>query len=99
MAEAGPAWIALAGGPVDFIQDRLRTADPERLRFNILDWWHISMRVRHVEAAVQGLVQTKGFADNPVLFQRPAKSLRWWLWHGRARVAETYLKGLMQDCA
>ena len=63
-----------------------------------LDWWRISMRVQHVEAAVQGLVQTQGFVGNPVLFQRPAKSLRWWLWRGRARVAETYLKGLMHDC-
>jgi hypothetical protein len=66
---------------------------------HILDWWHISMRVQHVEAAVQGLVRTQGFVGNPVLFQRPAKSLRWWLWHGRARVAETYLKRLMHDCA
>ena len=64
---------------------------------HILDWWHISMRVQHVEAAVQGLVQIPGFTGIPVLFQRPAKSLRWWLWHGRARVAETYLKGLMHD--
>ena len=66
---------------------------------HILDWWHISMRVRHVEAAVQGLVQTPAFIGNSVLCQRPAKSLRWWLWHGKARVAETYLKGLMYDCA
>ena len=66
---------------------------------HILDWWHISMRVWHVQSAVQGLVQTPGFVGNSVLFQRPAKSLRWWLWHGRARVAETYLNGLMYDCA
>jgi len=66
---------------------------------HILDWWHISMRVRHVETAVQGLVQTQGVTGSPVLFQRPANSLRWWLWHGRARVAETYLKELMHDCA
>ena len=66
---------------------------------HILDWWHISMRVRHVEAGVQGLVQTKGFTGNSMLLQHPAKSLRWWLWHGRARVAETYLKGIMHDCA
>ena len=57
------------------------------------------MRVQHVEAAVQGLVQIPGFTGNPLLFQRPVKSLRWWLWHGRARVAETYLKGLLHDCA
>ena len=66
---------------------------------HILDWWHISMRIRHVEAAVQGLIQAQGFTGNSVLFQRPAKSLRWWLWHGRPRVAETYLRGLMHDCA
>ena len=66
---------------------------------HILDGWHISMRVQHVEAAVQGLVRAQGFTGNPALFQRPTKSLRWWLWHGRARVTETYLKGLMYDCA
>lgn len=46
---------------------------------HILDWRHISMCVRHVDTAVQGLVQTDGFADNTVLFQRPEKSLRWWV--------------------
>ena len=56
------------------------------------------MRVQHVEAAVQWLVQALGIVGNPVLLQHPAKSLRWWLWHGRARVAETFLKGLMHDC-
>ena len=61
---------------------------------HILDWWHISMRVRHVEVAVQGLVQTDGFSGQRVLFDQPVTSLRWWLWHGRTRVAETYLKGL-----
>lgn len=66
---------------------------------HILDWWHISMRVRHVRTAVRGLVQTQGFIGNSVLFQRPAKSLRWWLWHGRARVAESCLRGLMYDSA
>jgi hypothetical protein len=66
---------------------------------HILDWCHISMRVRHVEAAVQGLIQAPGFAGIPVLLQRPANGFRWWLLHGRARVAETYLKGLMLDCA
>ena len=65
---------------------------------HILDWRHISMRVRHVESAVQGLLQSQGFTGNPVLFQRPANSLRWQLWDGRARVAETYLNGLMHHC-
>ncbi len=66
---------------------------------HILDWRHISMRVRHIEAAIQGLVQTRGFTGNPVLLRYPAQGLYWWLWHGRARVAETYLQGLMLDCA
>lgn len=66
---------------------------------HIFDGWHIPMRIRHVEAAVQGLVQTPGFTGIPVLFRCSAKSLRWWLWHGRARVAETHLKALMHDCA
>lgn len=42
---------------------------------HILDRWHISMRVRHVEAAVQGLVQTAGFSGHTVLFERPITSL------------------------
>ena len=43
---------------------------------HILDWWHISMRVRHVEVAVQGLVQTDGFSGQRVLFDRPVTRLR-----------------------
>lgn len=62
---------------------------------HILVWWHSPMPVRYVETAVQGPVQTQRFTGNPVLFQHHANSLRWWLWHGKARVAETYLKGLM----
>ena len=41
---------------------------------HIPDWWHISMRIRHDKATVQGLVQTPGFTGNPVLFQRPRKA-------------------------
>jgi len=51
-------------------------------------------RSASLESRRQGVIGTP-----LTLFQRPAKSLRWWLWHGRARVAETYLKGLMYDCA
>jgi hypothetical protein len=65
---------------------------------HILDWWHISMRVKHVENAVKGLLQTKDFAGIPVLFERPAERLRWYLWHGKVRVATTDLRWLMTDC-
>ena len=66
---------------------------------HILDWFHISMRIGHVEMAMKGLVQTKGFCGIPGLFQRPAERLRWWLWHGRTRMAATALHWLIADCA
>ena len=44
---------------------------------HILDWWHISMRVPHIENAVRGLLQTKGFSGLPHLFAQPAETLRW----------------------
>lgn len=66
---------------------------------HILDWFHISMRIRHVEMAMKGLVQTKGFCGIPALFRRPAERLRWWLWHGRTRMAATDLHWLIADCA
>lgn len=43
---------------------------------HILDWWHISMRNQNIENAVKGLLQTEGFSDIPVLFKRPAETLR-----------------------
>ncbi len=39
---------------------------------HILDWWHISMRIQHVENAVKGLLQIGGLSRIPVLFERPA---------------------------
>lgn len=65
---------------------------------HILDWWHISMRVKHVENAVKGLVQAKNFPGIPVLFGRPAERLRWYLWHGKVRTTTTDLRWLMTDC-
>ncbi|MDZ4392515.1 ISKra4 family transposase [Cypionkella sp.] len=65
---------------------------------HILDWWHISMRVQHIENAVRGLLQTKGFSGLPQLFERPAETLRWYLWHGRVMTTATILKVLEIDC-
>ncbi len=65
---------------------------------HILDWWHISMRVQHIENAVRGLLQTKGFSGLPQLFERPAETLRWYLWHGKVMTAATILKVLAIDC-
>jgi hypothetical protein len=65
---------------------------------HILDWWHISMRIKHIENAVKGLLQTKDFSGLPQLFARPAETLRWNLWHGKVMTAGTNLKVLMIDC-
>ena len=65
---------------------------------HILDWWHISMRVKHIENAVRGLLQSKGFSGLPLLFERPADTLRWHLWHGKVMTAATILKVLQIDC-
>ncbi|MEO0963260.1 MAG: ISKra4 family transposase [Pseudomonadota bacterium] len=65
---------------------------------HILDWWQISMRVKHVENAVKGLLQAKTFPGIPVLFERPANRMRWYLWHGKVRAATTDLQWLLTDC-
>jgi len=65
---------------------------------HILDWWHISMRVKHIENAVRGVLQSKEFSGVPLLFERPADTLRWYLWHGKVMTAATILKVLQIDC-
>ena len=65
---------------------------------HILDWWHISMRVKHIENAVQGLLQSKGFSGLRLLFERPAETMRWYLWHGKGMTAATILNVLQIDC-
>lgn len=64
---------------------------------HILDWWHISMRVKHIENAVLGLLQTKGFSGLSLLFEQPVEALRWDLWHGKVMTAATNLKVLTID--
>tara|TARA_R110002074_G_scaffold92570_4_gene202172 strand:- start:2173 stop:3075 length:903 start_codon:yes stop_codon:yes gene_type:complete len=66
---------------------------------HILDWWHISMRVQHVENAVKGLLLEQNFPGTPVLFKRPSETLRWCLWHGKIMTAGTRLQCLMVDCS
>jgi hypothetical protein len=40
----------------------------------------------------KGLLQIRGFSGIPVLFKRPAETLRWYLWHGKALTAATSLQ-------
>ena len=57
------------------------------------------MRIQHIENAVKGLLQVKGFSGIPVLFKRPAETLRWYLCNGKVLAATTSLQWLMVDCA
>lgn len=69
-----PVTVISGGEPALPNLVRLAVGGPVR---HILDWWHISVRVKHVENAVKGLVQAKNFPGIPVLFERPAERLRW----------------------
>ncbi|SDE74216.1 hypothetical protein SAMN04488105_10715 [Salipiger thiooxidans] len=66
---------------------------------HILDWWHISMHIQPVENAVKGPLQSRSLSGIPVPFKRPAKTLRWYLWHGIVLTATTSLQWMRVDCA
>ncbi|MFN3210009.1 MAG: ISKra4 family transposase [Roseovarius sp.] len=61
---------------------------------HILDWWHISMRIKHIENAAAGLQERcagrKGADKLPWL----AKRLRWLIWHGQTTKALVGLRHL-----
>jgi len=75
----------------------IRNAAGGKVR-HILDWWHISMRVKHVENAISGLVQRKDFPGTTAIFMTPVETSRWNLWHGEVQTAGTHLQWLMDDC-
>lgn len=62
---------------------------------HILDWWHISMRIKHVENAVRGLhelvARRKGADQLPWLAER----LRWLVWHGKTGKALSGIQHLV----
>ena len=66
---------------------------------HILDRWHISMRSQHIENPAKGLLQTQNFPSIPVLFTKPAETLRWCLWNGKVMEVGTRLKVLLIDAA
>ena len=57
------------------------------------------MRVKHVENAISGLVQSKDFPGTTAIFMTPVETLRRNLWHGKVQTAGTHLQWLMDDCA
>ena len=50
------------------------------------------MRVQNIENAVRELLQTNELPGLPQLFEHPAGTLRWYLWHGKVMTAVTTLK-------
>ena len=65
----------------------------------VLDWFHISMRIRHLEQIVQGLRPTSEteFAARNVLKTEVGK-LRWCLWHSNVDKAEQKLNQILLTC-
>ncbi len=80
---------------VDFVLARRAIEGPIT---HIPDWWHISMRVKHIENVVKGLLQTEDFSGLTQHFEHPAETRRWNLWHGQVMTAATSLKVLIVDC-
>jgi len=62
---------------------------------HILDWWHISARIRHVETTFQTLVshiETESSAEIAALVE----TLRWRIWHGQTDRARDTLDVLFR---
>ena len=56
---------------------------------HILDWWHISMRIKHVENAAVGVKELCAGRKGAVKLPWLAERLRWLVWHGKiAKVLE-----------
>ena len=62
---------------------------------HVLDWWHLSIRIRHVETTCQTLLSD---LDTPVAYEIDAlvKNLRWRIWHGQTERALEALKTLFR---
>jgi hypothetical protein len=62
---------------------------------HILDWWHISIRIRHVETTCQTLLSCleSSEADEVLPF---VQNLRWRVWHGQTGRALEALEALFR---
>ena len=95
-ALAGQGWTV--GEPITAISDgdpalpALVGAAARAPVTHILDWFHLSMQVRHVEQLVQGLCALGPRCPLPVDFaQAEVKRLRHLLWNGRHEEAHAVL--------
>jgi hypothetical protein len=87
---------ATHSGPVS-IADRLIAAD--HTGTPILDWFHISMRVRHLEQIGRGLLarsETEKYTKKPL--RTYVNRLRWCFWHANAVKAEQRMRQILLLC-
>lgn len=67
---------------------------------HILDWFHISMRVRHIEQALTGLLGSDLEHKSPLDYAAfNVDRLRHLIWNGYADEARRTLRGIMQLAA
>jgi hypothetical protein len=65
----------------------------------ILDWFHISMKIRHVEQIVQGLrPHTETERATKSLLTADLGKLRWCLWHNSATKLDKKLRQILLMC-
>ena len=74
----------------------------DRLPFSVssvFDWFHISMRIRHLEQIVKAMraVTETEKAARSVLFSRVGK-LRWCFWHAKLPKAKSQMQGILTIC-
>lgn len=62
---------------------------------HVLDWWHISIRIRHVETTFQTLFSLlEDFADLGI--EKLVQNLRWRIWHGQTAPALDAIEMLLR---
>ncbi|MEO8925469.1 MAG: ISKra4 family transposase [Caldimonas sp.] len=65
----------------------------------VLDWFHISMRIRHLEQIAQGLRPTSETERmTRKVLQVEVSKLRWCFWHGNVEKAEQKLSQILLMC-
>ncbi|KGM85904.1 hypothetical protein rosmuc_04240 [Roseovarius mucosus DSM 17069] len=62
---------------------------------HILDWWHISIRIRHVETTFQTLFSLLEAADS-LAVEMLVENLRWRIWHGQTARAFEAIETLFE---
>ncbi len=65
----------------------------------ILDWFHISMRVRYLEQIVSGMCATSETENTTHRFLAArVDKLRWCFWHNNAKKAEVRMQEILTTC-